>query len=224
MFAAELPALPDEPATQPRTQQRIPLKVLVDNFHLPCRVSDAATWQDDDLCGVNCAFGMLLLNGKPCDYNTLKQSAGPMPQGGLSLEEIRQLLARHELETEVVRGSLDDLCVHGAPAIVHVGAAAGAGHFLLCISATSDRIELLDGTTGAILTVGDGSLMDRAAFARDLSGYFVIPRETQTGIVSNTWLGRSMQAIAAAVWVYVLVLVLRGLAGRTSPQQHSKTS
>ena len=111
-------------------------------------------WQGKAHCGVNALYAMLLMKGIPVDLDEISSKI-ELPEGGASLEQLRELAGRYNLATEVVKTTPDRLKSLPMPLIMHQAMSekgkSDRDHFVLVVGLdTGGRYAVIDGTTGLL--------------------------------------------------------------------------
>lgn len=210
LVAAAIPiiATAQETGSSPRavrpTEQDIDFQQLPELFshdEVPCRFPPFEPWQKNEACGLNCVYLLLHLTGHPVNYKQLSAAAGPMPKGGLSLEQMKQLCSQFGLACDVVYGDpARSLARAQAPLVLHLGDANKPGHYI-CLFDKQDSppaYSFVDGSTGIELEVREDRGQSLDVVSRVASGYMLVP--------SQAWSGRLVRAGGIALWLAVAVV------------------
>lgn len=175
-------------------------------LEIPATLPERKAWQDDSRCGANSLYVFLRLLGKDVDQDDVITRI-PCPEGGASLEVLRQSSGMWGAKTEVVKTTPSNLRRLPAPAILHLeNPGAPGGHFVtLAFTSGEEEFATIDGTTGEYLVYQSGSLM------RSFSGYaLVLTRSwwSQSILAALKWSTLALYGVAA---VFSLVALWRRL-------------
>lgn len=140
-------------------------------------------WQSKAHCGVNALYALLLMKGSTVDLNEISSRIA-LPEGGASLEQLRELAGQYNLATEVIKTTPDQLKALPMPLIMHQAMSekgkSDRDHFVLVVGLdTGGRYVVIDGTTGLLYYSQPGTL------ELTWSGYALIPKETTRASVTR---------------------------------------
>ncbi len=148
-------------------------------------------WQRPNACGPNCLFVFLRLQGHRITHEEVLAGVATGDQG-VSLASLKAYSVASGVPAEVVFTTPAALAEVPLPAIAHVGADGGSGHFVLVSSVAGDQVSVVDGGTGERKTIG------RAAFERAWSGYLLVPAPQR-----SLWPWGALLPAAAALLVFL---------------------
>jgi hypothetical protein len=131
------------------------------------------------VCGPNAIYLLLSLQSLEVPHDHIMQRVRVGPTG-MSLVEMREACSSFGLSTEVRRldkGSVAALA-KTLPVVAHLGEGdRTTGHYVVVISATTDRVKYLDGTSGQAVE------MDVDRFGALWSGHVLVPSEAGDGCI-----------------------------------------
>jgi len=110
-------------------------------------------WRSEKSCGLNCLYVMLGVYQLPVDYARLTSEV-ITSEPGTSLTTLKTVARRYGLSAELGKTDPEGLTRLPKPFIAHLDLAIQQGeipgHFVLVLKTTSDEVEFMDGTSGAI--------------------------------------------------------------------------
>ncbi len=161
------------------------------------------TWRDANSCGINALYMMLRLRGLNVDYRTV-DSLLPVARDGTGLADLRRCSDSLGLRTVIVKATPRDLRGVLLPAIAHAEEEGkGTGHYVVLTAASTDGLEMIDGTTAIV------SVVPWEKFEKTWTGYLLVPSDAMPGGYSGM--------VCAAVVVLLAALALRRVLGSRRP-------
>ncbi|MFN8740444.1 MAG: cysteine peptidase family C39 domain-containing protein [Pirellula sp.] len=110
---------------------------------------DNQIWRSERACAANCAYLLLKMHGRECDYSDVEKRL--VKENLSNAHDIKLVLQEHGLETTIFRTDMDRLSRADFPVIAHVEQSSAlsetSGHFVLLIGFGDDMVEYYDGTT-----------------------------------------------------------------------------
>ena len=110
---------------------------------------DNQIWRSERACAANCAYLLLKMHGRECDYTDVEKRL--VKENLSNAYDIKLVLQEHGLETTIFRTDIDRLSRADFPLIAHVEQSSAlseiSGHFVLLVGIGDEMVEYYDGTT-----------------------------------------------------------------------------
>lgn len=186
---------------------------------------DAAEPEGNE-CGATSLYALLRLHGKTVTHDEVR-IALPAHEHGSSLDELKKCAENYGLVLDMVKCNTP-LALHSLrlPAILHVEADRGIGHYLVAVSFndSGERLRFIDGTDELDQSIKTGELL------RDWTGYALVVRKSpaqrvlgpgswgilwlllsvslavvlsRTSFIGVIWLGSRAANVPARTWTVV---------------------
>jgi predicted double-glycine peptidase len=130
-------------------------------------------WRVTRNCGVNCLYVLLRVNGRSVVYKDLMNDLHARSSGFQnSMTDLLHTARDWGLQCQLGKTTIDSLESLPKPVIAHVEKGSPeTGHFVLVMKIGPEGIEVMDGTTGSLIT------LTTREFAQGWTGYILyIPR------------------------------------------------
>ena len=151
-------------------------------------------WRNPRRCGINCLYAYLTIHGSPTPIEVLIKTV-PIGERGSNLKDLKDASRIGRFESSVVKATPRSIETLSLPAIAHLN--SREGHFLLVLRVDNDNITVADMTTGEVETKPLGS------FARDWSGYMLVPKPHQDVWSESVRVGAPIiVGTALALWTF----------------------
>jgi|SRR5579884_1899834 len=157
---------------------------------------DKRLWRNVESCGINSAYVLLALSGRPVRYSEIAARL-PVARDGVSLGDMKACLASFGLPAVVQRATPESLRQVPLPAIAHCEEEkAATGHYVVITAVTADHVEMIDGTNGNMV------FFPMSDFQKNWSGYLLVTEKPEPSrLFFRVAVVAGLVSLGACAWI-----------------------